>query len=39
VVGAGMDLAQRAYKSINGVLSGPAGMHLGPYFIKLTAKL
>jgi len=34
-----MELALGAYKSINGVLSGPAGMHFRPYFIKFTAKL
>jgi len=34
-----MDLAQGAYKSISGVLSGQARMHLRPYFIELTAKL
>jgi len=34
-----MELAHGANKSINGVLSGPAGMHLMPYFVKLTARL
>jgi len=27
------------YKLINGVLSGPTGVHLRLYLIKLTAKL
>jgi len=37
-MGAVMNLAESTYKSINGVLSGPAGMHFRPYFIKFTAK-